>query len=615
VLLAVSNHSATRCLRSLSLELDRIGNGELAPFIGLVGQLESLKLRCDFVPDINTLNSLLAMLGLSTLRELAIIIGDRNDFIDLGECPAFIPPTLKDLTITNAGASLIEALPDILATTRAPIESLRLASMKIHTLAFCSLTEMLLFCSSRLKRCQLSGVIPSPASSTRKALTDALASAHMVMEELEIPGLLADCLDLPTGVGGGLPVWPRLCVLSLDVRGRLDGEGLCGAWASLARGSLPALVELRLGGVELEWSSATAKAKAKAKGGSGSGSATSASASARVVRETLGAALRGVAGSLRRLSVRAVLKDKDKDKGPGEAATSMVWREVGLAVGSLGRLQALELELARSGLAYQALAKAMMQTATDRGDAESPWPCPLLWRVDVLGVTTEVMALADSASEGVLLGVLPSVRVLRVRLDNPGPDPTAVQREALLLWSGLAAHKHHRRLHLLIHEQPHGDRKARGELNVLKKQLLAPMRVKIITYDPKSEADGEREDGSEADDDETKADYEDDDMAADYDDREEVDVDEGDGGGGEMEEEEEEEEEANGHPTGGRGKELWSLNRPKSAVGDDWAEDDDPLAGADVEDRAPAPVKPAKQNPVVLNVDDDSEDELMPWKG
>jgi hypothetical protein len=83
VLLAVSDHSATRCLRSLSLELDKISNGELAPFVGLMGRLESLnKLRCDNVPGMNTLNSLLATLGLSTLRELAIIIGDRKDFID-----------------------------------------------------------------------------------------------------------------------------------------------------------------------------------------------------------------------------------------------------------------------------------------------------------------------------------------------------------------------------------------------------------------------------------------------------------------------------------------------------------------------------------------------------
>jgi hypothetical protein len=392
-------------------------------------------------------------------------------------------------------------------------------------------------------------------------------------------------------------VWPRLCVLSLEVRGRLDGEGLCGAWASLARGSLPALVELRLGGVELESSSCTAKAKAKAKGGSGS--AASASVSARVVRETLGAALRGVAGSLRRLSVRAVLKDKDKDKGPGEAVTRMVWPEVGLAVGSLGRLQALELELARSGLAYQALAKAMMQTATDRGDASS---CPLLWRVGVLGVTTEALALADSASEGGLLGVLPNVRVLRVRLDNPGPDSTAVQREAILLWCALAAHNHHRRLRLLTHEQPRGSPEGRAGLNVLKKQLLSPMRVKIITYDAKSEAGGEREGGSEADGDETKAPDEEDDVAADYGDMEEVDVDEGDDEGGEVEVEE---EEADGHPTG----EVEAEEDEADAVGDE-----DPLAGADVEDRAPVPAKPAKQNPVMLNVDDDSEDELMPWK-
>jgi hypothetical protein len=233
--------------------------------------------------------------------------------------PAFIPPSLKTLRVSSC-ESLMRDLPFILQTCGASLEMIELESpYQLSAEGGAAFARVLHTCSSTLKvvhfaKTPYTGRDFRPACRSELAL--GLVSCCDGLERLVVPWGVFSRLP-PT-----CPTFTRLTHLCVDGE---DGpvDLTSPVWELVAGGLLPALAELRLEGHQgLSWG----------RGGAG------AEGGCRLAR-----ALEGVAGTLRRLTIRHY---RDRRDPPIETCY-----EVGLALGKLRRLKSLSLSLFEDGRA------------------------------------------------------------------------------------------------------------------------------------------------------------------------------------------------------------------------------------------------------------------------
>jgi hypothetical protein len=343
------------------------------------------------------------------LRTLSIQLPPRG----LERVPPFIPPSLKELTITRDGWAF--ELSDVL---------------------ICQLPSIVEASGARLERVNVSGRCHCGEATSREvgaALDQVLRTCSPTLKEARImvqygygsdftselaPGLMSCCegplerLEVGWGVFGSLPPtcpgFTRLTHLTLNGGQAMDLESAL--WGLMASGRLPTLASLRLLGFGgIKWDV-------------GAG-------------DRLAHAFSGVAGTLkhltldafppRRLSTFGALTPTPEDDLPESACC-----ELGAALGQLKRLKYLSLGLFWKGRSYHAVARGL---AASGG-------LPRLFELDFArelaqreGWISDIEWLTCKPSL-----IVPSVKRLAVR-------NVSCTDQALLLFGGLAGmgYKHH----------------------------------------------------------------------------------------------------------------------------------------------------------------------------
>jgi hypothetical protein len=300
--------------------------------------------------------------------------------------PAFIPPSLKTLTLDHLRGPVLESLllqlPPMLQASGAGLEELQvISSWAICAESGVALARVLHTCSSTLKIFSVIDTAVSTRPLDRPCADEValgLVSCCEGLERLEVPWEVFSRLP-PT-----CPPFARLTHLRVTA-GAYDPIDLASpVWNLVASGLLPALADLHLEGrKELSW---------ERDGG------------CRLAR-----ALEGMAGTLRQLT----LKDASLLKAPPSAAC----HELGLAVGKLRRLTFLSLQVSEDGRSYEAMGRGL---AASGG-------CPLLSELRVNEIKRNLGCLAFEPSL-----IVPTVRNLHISAGIRGKE-----EEALVLYSGL----------------------------------------------------------------------------------------------------------------------------------------------------------------------------------
>jgi hypothetical protein len=258
----------------------------------------------------------------------------------LATLPPFIPPSLKVLILTSLPAvpagALLRDLPSMLQASGAGLQGLTIMLTRGDSIeSGAALARVLQACSPTLKRLRIS------AGKTARRLDPAFASQVAL-------GLLSCCerlerLHLPWTVFNSLrpncPTFKRLTHLEL-----MDDHGSRGGWVDftspvwdrVARGLLPALVDLDVRIVQAVWYG-VGKGLRKGKRRDG---------------HRLARALEGVAGTLRRLTLKSGILH--------EHLPAAVCHRLGVAIGKVQRLTYLSLDVPMDGRSYQAVEQGLV---------------------------------------------------------------------------------------------------------------------------------------------------------------------------------------------------------------------------------------------------------------
>jgi hypothetical protein len=357
------------------------------------GKLSTVEEVCvDCLEDADCLATLELLRDLPCLRGLSLT-GGFGSFDDV-VLPAFIPPSLKTLTIECVQAPLLETLMrSISSTSGANLEEVRLKDyVTLSAEGGAALARVFRTCSSTLKTVHIFSITDPREVNNPAAIASEVAlgleSCCETLEDLEVPWGAFSSLP-PT-----CPPFKRLTHLHL-------GEGPSGAidltspvWDLVARGLLPTLADLSLGCYDFLWVQA-------GEGEEG------------VCR--LICALEGVAGTLTRLALH--------NYGPAEPSAATC-HELGLAIGKLWRLNYLSLRLSKDGRSYKAVGRGL---AASGG-------CPRLSELHLGGVSENFNFLTLEPSL-----IVPSVRDLHLHL-------SCSQEDALLFCCGLVRFGYKHRL-------------------------------------------------------------------------------------------------------------------------------------------------------------------------
>jgi hypothetical protein len=302
--------------------------------------------------------------------------------------PAFIPPSLKTLTLDRLHGPLLESLllqlPPMLQASGTSLEELQvIPALQISDESGASLARVLQLCSATLKRfsliCATNLRVFELTFASEVAL--GLESCCEGLERLEVPWAVFESLP-PT-----CTTFKRLAHLHLYTS-YYGAMGLIRPmWVRVANGLLPALADLSVDAQDLMWPSAEKKRSLQ-----------------------LTRALEGVAGTLTRLT----LQTRSLVKVPPAADC----RQLGVAIGKLRRLCHLSLHLAEDGQCYQDVGRGM---AASGG-------CPRLRELHVTGVKRNKDRLAYKPSL-----IVPSVRSLHIAGGGRGEEG----EDALALSCGL----------------------------------------------------------------------------------------------------------------------------------------------------------------------------------
>jgi hypothetical protein len=301
--------------------------------------------------------------------------------------PPFIPPSLKTLILHIKSVDTIESLfrelPSMLEANGASLEEIETA-MPVDT----SLALVLRTCSSTLKTVKLTDPYGRPRPECIRDVMPCLVSCCDTLEVLHCPGAVFSSLPAAS------PAFPRLNELRLEGGASVVTTGLP-ACVMMADGRLPALASLEIKDLlsAVLW---------------GPGGALEARP------------LEGVAGTLRRLSLRA-----GSLRAGSPAGASY---ELGLAIGKLRRLRYLELNLFRDGRDYHAVARGMAASGGCPQLSEVVIGQPPEAAMDGLSRNADWLALEPSL-------IVPSVRDLCIR-------GCGTEEEALLLCCGLVQAGH-----------------------------------------------------------------------------------------------------------------------------------------------------------------------------
>jgi hypothetical protein len=303
--------------------------------------------------------------------------------------PAFIPPSLKTLTLDHFHGpvleSLLQQLPPMLQASGAGLVQLTvITAVTISEESGTALARVLHTCSPTLKTFRIISADVSASIVDRDSAFEVALGLESCggLERLEVPGEIF-CSLPPT-----CPTFTRLTHLTF--KGDNAPIDLTSpVWDLVASGLLPALTDLHIEASKgLSW------------GGEG--------------QCGLARALEGVAGTLTRLT----LEDLALSNVPPSAAC----RKLGAAIGKLRRLTFLSLRLSKDGRSYQAMGRGL---AASEG-------CPLLSELHLKEVSRQ--NLGCLAYEPSL--IVPSVQDLHISAGGPrgeGDDDVLV----LVLYCGL----------------------------------------------------------------------------------------------------------------------------------------------------------------------------------
>jgi hypothetical protein len=329
----------------------------------------------DCLEDANDLAALELLRDLPHLRDLNLIGG--WGFEDDVALPAFIPPSLKTLTLECIEAPLLETLMQFISSTSgAGLEEVRLKQdVRLSAEAGAALARAFRTCSSTLKTVHIfsitdPGELINPAVASEVAL--GLVSCCEGLERLHVPGGVFSSLP-PT-----CPAFTRLTHLHLFESREAETFDLASPiWGLVASELLPVLTDFSFIFTRLWWGKA-------GEGGEGG---------CRMERS-----LEAVAGTLRRLSIHFY--------APPDLCDEVSY-ELGVAIGKMRHLTHLSLSLSENGRSYQAMGRGM---AASGG-------CPPLFELEVYGVKENAILLACEPSL-----IVPSVRELHVSLEGKCPQ-------------------------------------------------------------------------------------------------------------------------------------------------------------------------------------------------
>jgi hypothetical protein len=365
------------------------------------GRLRHLEEVCVALRDAEAFHASMEHLRqLSHLRDLTIQ-GLRAP-MPAAVFPAFIPPSLKTLTLDHvqgpALESLLQQMPPMLQASGAGLVELQVISaVTISEESGAELARVLQTCSPTLKTLRIissdvSGGIVDRDSAFEVALG---LESCAGLERLEVPGEIF-CSLPPT-----CPAFTRLTHLTF--KGDNAPIDLTSpVWGLVASGLLPALTDLHVKASKgLSWG---------AEGQCG-----------------LARALEGVAGTLTRLT----LEDLALSNVPPSAAC----RALGFAMGKMRRLSYLSLRLSQDGQSYHAMG---------RGGAASGG-CPPLSVLRMKDVRQNLGCLAYEPSL-----IVPSVRNLHVSAGGGGREG----EDVLVLYCGLVQMGYKRRFTTDLHAPP-----------------------------------------------------------------------------------------------------------------------------------------------------------------
>jgi hypothetical protein len=360
---------------------------------GLLGATHELRLSIEWRRD-HALAPQLAALGL--VRQLPALaklelhlyagVGDEEDDDEPRgvQCPPFIPPSLKALSIETdrevRDNSLLCALPGMLGASGARLERLEVRFSSQHTVIFAdlvNLAEALRCCSPTLKHFHLSARDHSCIQIRHPWADDYEDQMERLrVQWAEVLAGVSACRELQVLILRHIEVehcfppgaaFARLTHLEIHDRPQEHAGGV-GLWELMASGGLPALATLKVTPLgRWGWEE---------------------------VRTRMAPGLEAVAGTLTRLHLG---RFKDSSRGQWLDEEEEGAYEVGLAVGKLRRLKDLTLHLSDDGRAYDALAQGLTASGGDP-------PLPLLWRLEVPGIRSHPDLLTSL--------LLPSVRVL-----------------------------------------------------------------------------------------------------------------------------------------------------------------------------------------------------------